>query len=427
MNDRSPGQATNDTKAGVNSNGNASIALWQSLFIALVVGLFAVAWLAAYSQLEALIWKNDFMTANRWTIPVGVAILSLLVGLVGKYMQAPNLINGGGPVDALNAGDISGYKTFWGALLSSFLSLVSGASVGPEGPIGILAVDISEWLAQKLKLAREAFLPAGMAGLSSAYNGIVGNPIFAALFATEMSAGKGGISRLVADLATGAVGFILFALLGVPAFAGMLAVPHISSIKPIWIAWAVLLGVIGALIAAYIGIAFRIADKPMSFFGDRIVLRAVVAGAVIGIVCYFIPQLMFSGESSIHEIVDDAASYGIFMLLLMAVLKPALMALSFKGGYLGGPIFPSLFTAVMVGLVVNQLIPSLPLEICLTCIEVGVVTLVLKAPLTSILLVALVAGGNANLDGLIVVASATALIAGQGLQALTARKPHDSE
>ena len=50
----------------------------------------------------------------------------------------------------------------------------------------------------------------------------------------------------------------------------------------------------------------------------------------------------------------------------------------------------------MIGLVVNQLVPSLPLAICLTCVEVGVVTLVLKASLTSILLVTVVAGGNAN-------------------------------
>jgi H+/Cl- antiporter ClcA len=110
------------------------------------------------------------------------------------------------------------------------------------------------------------------------------------------------------------------------------------------------------------------------------------------------------------------------MLLLLAVLKPPLLALSFKGGYLGGPIFPSLFTAVMLGLVVNQLVPSLPIAICLTCVEVGVITLVLKAPLTSILLVTVVAGGNATLDGLIVVASVTAVIVGQGFQALMARR-----
>jgi H+/Cl- antiporter ClcA len=299
--------------------------------------------------------------------------------------------------------------------------LLSGASVGPEGPIGVLAVDVSEWLALRLKLAREAFLPAGMAGLSSAYNGIVGNPVFAALFATETSGGKGGISRLVADLAAGAVGFLLFTLLKVPPFAGFLAVPAIGAIEPLWIVWAIVLGALGAALAAYVAVALRIAGRAMGGFNDRIVLRALAAGTIIGVVCYFIPELMFSGESSIHTIVANAASYGVPMLLLFAILKPLLLALSFKGGYLGGPIFPSLFTAVMIGLVVNLLVPSLPIAICLTCVEVGVIALVLKAPLTSILLVTVIASGNANLDGLIVVACVTALIVGQGLQALMAR------
>jgi hypothetical protein len=46
----------------------------------------------------------------------------------------------------------------------------------------------------------------------------------------------------------------------------------------------------------------------------------------------------------------------------------------------------------------------------------------LKAPLTSILLVAVVAGGDANLDGLIVVASVTALIASRELQTLMTQR-----
>lgn len=422
MTDSISTQSAAESAAKANSRKVPSLAIWQTLLIALVVGLFTVVWLVVYSELNSLIWENNFVTANRWTIPMGAIFFSLLVGLVVKYMHAPNLINGGNAAEALVAGDISGYKTFWGALLSSFLSLLSGASVGPEGPIGFLAVDISEWLALKLKLAREAFLPAGLAGLSSAYNGIVGNPVFATLFASETSGGKGGIALLVTNLAAGAVGFLLFALLKVPAFAGFLAVPPIDTIETNWVVWAIALGALGAVLAAYIAITFRVAGKLMGVFGDRIILRIVVAGAIIGVVCYFIPELMFSGESYIQTIIADASSYGVPMLLLLAVLKPPLLALSFKGGYLGGPIFPSLFTAVMLGLVVNQLVPSLPIAICLTCVEVGVITLVLKAPLTSILLVTVVAGGNATLDGLIVVASVTALIVGQGFQELMARR-----
>ncbi len=247
MTDPAIPQSASEPAAGANSGKIASIAIWQTLLIALIAGFFVVVWLVAYTWFSNLIWENDFIAANRWTIPVGVIFFSLLVGLVIKYLHAPNLIEGGGATETL------------------------------------------------------------------------------------------------------------------------------------------------------------------------------AAGTIIGSVCYFFPEMMFSGESSIQANAASASSYEVMMLLLFAVLKPPLLALSFKGGYLGGPIFPCLFTTVMRGLVINQLVPSLSLAICLTCIEVGVVTLVLKAPLTSILLVTVVAGGNATLDGLIVVASVTAMIMGRGFQALMAR------
>ena len=72
----------------------------------------------------------------------------------------------------------------------------------------------------------------------------------------------------------------------------------------------------------------------------------------------------------------------------------------------------------MLGLIVNLMVPSLPLAICLTCVEAGVVTLVLKAPLTSILLVSVVANGDSNLNALIVVGSVAAMVVGQASQKL---------
>ena len=191
------------------------------LLIALIVGLFSVIWFGSYQQLNNLIWNNSFVVANRWMIPVGIMFFSLLVGLAEKYLHAPNSIEGGA-LDPLLAGDTTSYKTFWGALATSYFSLFSGASVGPEGPLGFLAVDVCEWLALKMKLAKQAFLPASMAGLSSAYNGLVGNSVFAALMASETSGGKGGLALLAANLAAGSVGFLVFELLHVPPFAGPL-------------------------------------------------------------------------------------------------------------------------------------------------------------------------------------------------------------
>lgn len=399
--------------------------LGHILVVALVVGIFAVLWLVTYSQLNDLIWQNSFVASNRWVIPVGVVFFSLLVGLTEKYLHAPNVIEGGVDV-ALKSEDVATYRSFWGTLLSSLFSLWSGASVGPEGPLGFLAVEISQWIAAKLRFTKQGALVTSLAGMSAAYNGIVGNPVFATLLAVEATGAKGGLALVGSSLVAGTVGFLLFALLGVKAFAGFLDVGTVSGITLQSVGGAIVLGFIGALVALYIGIAFRGFGKAMGVFKDRVIVRALVAGVIIGVVCYFVPNLMFSGESEIHTIMANPAQYGLGMLLLMALLKPLLLALSLKGGFLGGPIFPALFTSTMVGLAISLLVPGAPLAVLIMCPAVGVITLLLRAPLTAILLVSVLVGAGASADmlGLIAVSAATALCVSMFVQGrMAARGP----
>ncbi len=393
------------------------------LLVALAVGVFAVVWLGVYSRGDDLIWNNPFVTANRWVIPLGVVFFSLLVGLAQKFLHAPNVVNGG--IDeALKAEDVATYKTFWGTLASSLLSLWSGASVGPEGPLGFLAVQISQWIAARMKFSKQGALLASIVGMSSAYNGIVGNPIFATLLATEASGAKNGMLLVAPSLVGGTVGFLLFALLGVPPFANFLNVGTVTELSLGLVAWALLLGLVGALMAIYTGLAFRTLGRVMAVFKDRVIERALVAGLIIGAVCYFIPNLMFSGETEIHAIIADPATVGLPMLLLLALVKPLLLALSLKSGYLGGPIFPALFAAIMAGLAISLLVPGLPLAVLVMCPAVGVITLLLRAPLTAILLVSVMVGAGATppMLGLISVAAATSLGVGMVLQRAQARR-----
>jgi H+/Cl- antiporter ClcA len=147
-------------------------------------------------------------------------------------------------------------------------------------------------------------------------------------------------------------------------------------------------------------------------FKDKIITRILFAGVIIAGVCYFIPELMFSGETTIHAIVENPAEFGIFMLLLMAVLKIILLALSFKSGFLGGPIFPTLFACTMIGLALSLVFPTVPVGIFVLCTMGAVITLALGAPLTAILLVIVIASTNPNMSALIVLSSVVALIIG---------------
>lgn len=391
--------------------------LLHVILIALIAISFAAIFLVVYSLLNNAIWfDNDFIATNRWMIPVLVLVFSLAIGLCQKYLNAPTAIEGS-IVDTLKGkGEKADYRTFPGALLSSLLSLLSGASIGPEGTIVLLVGDISSFVRDKLKIAGESAdesLGFDIAALASAFNGIVGNVLFTGIFATEFQVGgkTNAFRFLIWNLLAGAIGFIFYTSLGIPSFAEMIPFPSITELKFAYVIYAIILGVLGALLAVFAGLSMqKIGTIMEKSFHDKPIQRILAAGIVIATIGYFFPNLLFSGEKQIHTILQNPQEIGIVMLLIMAVLKILLLALSLKSGYLGGPIFPILFSATMTGLALNLAFPGVPSSILVMCIETGTMTLALGAPLTAILLVAVVGTANPYMLSLLVLSAVTAMI-----------------
>jgi hypothetical protein len=122
--------------------------------------------------------------------------------------------------------------------------------------------------------------------------------------------------------------------------------------------------------------------------------------------------LLFSGEEQIHAIVANPAQYGVATLLLFALLKPVLLGLAFKSGYLGGPTFPILFACTMLGLALHLVFPAVPMSILVLCIEAPAVALALNAPLTAILLVAVIGTFDTDTVALMVLSTVVGLLVG---------------
>jgi hypothetical protein len=97
------------------------------------------------------------------------------------------------------------------------------------------------------------------------------------------------------------------------------------------------------------------------------------------------------------------------------------LALAFKSGYLGGPVFPTLFAATMVALALHVLFSSVPLSILVLCVESAAVGLLLGAPLTAILLVAVVGTYNPYSIALMCLSTAVSMFVGAGFRQLMAQ------
>jgi H+/Cl- antiporter ClcA len=396
--------------------------LWQILAVALTAVAFTAAFLQLATALNALIWANAYVTGSRWAVPVLTILLSLGVGLAQKYLHAPTVIDGGFTESLKGKGRAADYRTLPGALLSAFCSLLSGASVGPEGPVAVLVQDIAAWMRRRLHIAPETALGFDVAALASAFNGIVGNPLFTGIFATEYEVGGPSASRyLVWNLIAGVVGFAFYEALGLTAFAGQVAFAPVTHLEWEYFLWAIGLGVLGSAMALYTAASMQLFGRLVErLFGDRVVLRALAAGAVVGFVGLGIPELLFSGEYQIHAIIANPAQYGVAMLLLLTLAKPLLLGLSFKSGYLGGPIFPIMFACTTLGLALHLLFADVPLSILTLCIEGPAVALALSAPLTAIILVLIVGGSSPDMMALIVLSTGVGVLVGGAVRQVIA-------
>jgi H+/Cl- antiporter ClcA len=403
--------------------------IWHIILIAFIAIAFTAVYMTSYLWLNDQIWfENDFVLNNPWTIPALVLFFSLLVGLSQRFLHAPTVINGGFVESMKGEGEHANYRTFPGALLSSFASLLSGASIGPEGTIAVLVMDISAFIREKLKIAVDSANDAlgfDVAALASAFNGIIGSVLFTGVFATEFQVGgkKDALRFLVWNLLAGTIGYLFYISLGLPAFFQSIVFTPIDELKGEYIVYAILLGVLGALIALFSGLSMQGIGKIIErTFGGRVIARILAAGVIIAVIGYFIPQLLFSGEVQIHTIIENPAEVGIALLLLMAILKILLLALSFKSGYLGGPIFPILFSCTMIALALNLAFPSVPLSILVLCIESAAITLALGAPLTAILLVTVVGTASQYEIALLVLSAVTAMALALAFRELRERR-----
>jgi H+/Cl- antiporter ClcA len=260
--------------------------------------------------------------------------------------------------------------------------------------------------------------------MASAYNGLIGSPLFTAVLATEVRiGGNDSLRYLLMNLVAGVIGFLFYALVGLTPFAQFIAFTPITSLKPEYCIYAIVLGAIGAFVAIAVGASFQFFGRVMeTAFNGRILQRILAAGLVTSIVCFFYPDVMFSGEVQIHSILDNPAHYGVMTLLLYAILKILLLGLAFKSGYLGGPLFPVIFTCTMIGLALSLSFPSVPVGILVMCIEAAALALVLRAPLTAILLVVVVGTADAYVVSLLVIATVTSMIVGGRVQRFMARR-----
>ena len=283
---------------------------------------------------------------------------SLLVGLLVKYAKAPSNLDDS-LLDSLT-GDVTHlrWRDLPATVATSIASLFSGAVLGPEGAIGNIASKIAALYCDLFRVPADRRPRLVFASVSSGYNGLLENPVFAAVLGTEVAETKRqGLSTLPASLIGGVVGYGVFLLLHNTGFVDFLHLPPVQGYD-IWDAVLMVPLALVGLVLAVVTAAFmklsagglRAAQgphRPPRARRRRHLQRGRRARARSS--CS--PARRRCRRSS-----TDAAGYGVALLLVMAVGKLALLGVGFKSGFLGGPTFPLIFASTSVALALNLVV-----------------------------------------------------------------------
>ncbi len=317
-------------------------------------------------------------------------------------------------------------------MLAAFATLSLGVVLGPEAPLialggglGVIAVR----LAKRDAPARTQTVVAA-AGSFAAIATLLGSPLTGAFLLMEATGLGGAMMELVLipGLLAAGIGSLVF--IGLDAWTGLgtfsLAIPglpHFGSPTAAEFGWALVIGVA----AVPFGSAIRWLGLLLRPHVERriLLITPLVGLAIAGLAIAFAAatgkgseEVLFSGQSQLGPFISHSASYTVGALLLLLACKGLAYGISLSS-FRGGPTFPALFLGGVGGVALSHL-PGLPL-VAGVAMGIGAMSVVmLRLPLTSVLLASLLlASDGLAVMPLVIVAVVVAYV----LSARLAPKP----
>jgi len=303
-------------------------------------------------------------------------------------------------------------------VITAFVSLIAGASLGPEAPLADACGGIGTLLSDRLKLDDQQTRTMGYSGVSGMLAAFITSPFGGALLGLESAqGGSSGMQTyfwvLFPSLLASAVATVVFVLLSGTFFETLYKFPAYAP-RLADLFYAAPLGLIGGVVGLLFMASLRRLQRLFQPMKGHVVLRGLLGGLGMGLIGAVLPLTLFSGEAETSDLITHAAEIGVVMLIVLGLVKLFATSLVLATGWKGGYIFPIMFASVALSLAVNLLLPGIPVAVTVAATMAGALVAVLKAPLFAALFtLALVQIETSPAVAVAVVASAllTALVA----------------
>jgi H+/Cl- antiporter ClcA len=241
------------------------------------------------------------------------------------------------------------------------IAIISGHSVGREGPHVFLGAGAGSLLGQYLSLPNNSIRTMVGCGTAAGIAASFNTPLAGVFFALEVVMMEYTLASFIpVILAAVSANAISIAFLGdEPAFL----VPEMRMGSLAQVPLLLLLGVLaGSVSALFNHLLERVAErgKGLPFWW-----RTTLAGVLVGLFGVVVPQVMGIGYDTVDQAL--AGRIGLWLLLAMVLFKILATAASVGMGVPGGMIGPALFIGAtmgsLFGLLVRLLFPQLEVDI----------------------------------------------------------------
>ncbi len=276
--------------------------------------------------------------------------------------------------------------------IASALSLGAGASVGPEDPSVQIGANLGSFFGQRLRLSDDQMRLLVAAGGGAAIAAAFKAPIAGVFFALEVI--------LNGSFETRSFGVIVLAAVVSSALTQALEpAPEMGPFNytlgsvleiPLFIPLGILLGFVSAF---FIWAVYWQHDWWHHHVHLNRPVKTALAGALVGIVAVFLPQVMGAGRESMSSVLSGEANFGFLLLLVLGGVKLIATTVSMAGGFVGGIFAPALFVGTMLGAAYGQVMqatiggkegnPQVYAIAGMAAVMAGVV----RSPITAIMLV----------------------------------------
>ena len=334
-------------------------------------------------------WYSDsnpgWLGGHWWWVAVA-AVAGALVGLLRRLSRLPHDVPG--LLDDLQTEHVDA-SLVPGIAAVSAVSLIGGASLGPEKALGAMGGGMGGWLAQRRRLGKEGSQVNTLAGFAGAYGGLFSSTVIVVLLILEVArpGGQRLTKALAAEIVASSVSFGIYF-----AVAGAVFLDHYQVPSYQFEDWQLLagvpLGLFAALVVTLLAGFMMGAARLFSRIKAPAIAKSTLGGLVFGVVGVALPLTMFSGADQLTTILKRTGTLGVGLIVAVLIAKMLTFAVSQGSGFVGGPIFPSLFIGGTAGVLVHQVIPSVPLGLAFTCLLAAVPGAVLPAPFSMVLMAA---------------------------------------